>query len=177
MRELLISLITTSAIMVVDITFSSLRAFWRYFVYFLMSLATLWALSDKAQAIEIAPGVFAFDLNKYEGTLSPNERARYVDAINYNEQQAIACYDQAKIKCWWLPDLSDRNRAQYCFNSFMATLAASTPMSKCIHALISMLTNYGLDCLYEWNNINQLLLRSQYHYEMKEFYETVLIKG
>ncbi|CCB85205.1 putative uncharacterized protein [Parachlamydia acanthamoebae UV-7] len=51
-----------------------------------------------------------------------------------------------------------------------------SPQSKLIAAILNLLLQYGLDCLDEWEEIDEKLYRIKYHYEMAEFYQDVLNK-
>ena len=52
-----------------------------------------------------------------------------------------------------------------------------TPQSKLIRSLISLMLNYGLDCMDEWDYINNKLYWAEYHWDMYEFYCNVLVNG
>ncbi|EFB42177.1 MULTISPECIES: hypothetical protein [Parachlamydia] len=45
-----------------------------------------------------------------------------------------------------------------------------SPQSKLIAAILNLLLQYGLDCLAEWEEIDEKLYWIKYHYEMAEFY-------
>ena len=49
------------------------------------------------------------------------------------------------------------------------------PRSKIITAIVNSLVQYGLDCCEEWEYINTKFYWAQYHYEMAEFYESLLL--
>jgi hypothetical protein len=72
--------------------------------------------------------------------------------------------------------MTDREKARTCFTTFLAGVAPGTPMSRIVCCILAALANYGLACLDEWDYINSKLLLSQYHYEMKEFFEECLEK-
>lgn len=177
------SLILTLVLFLLNFAFKKKALLWQYLIYFLAIFFSLWFFSEKVEANEFSRILSSnsvkdiWDEQFYDCSLNDLDRARYVNLINFHQNSAVQNYDAAKVKCWWLPNISDRDKAKYCYTTLLTTLPASTPMSKIVYSLISFLTQYGLNCIDEWNEINQLLLWSQYHYEMKEFYESVLIKG
>lgn len=97
--------------------------------------------------------------------------------MHKSERYAKYHYELAKSKCWWLPDLTDREKARHCFTGGIASFAAGTPQSKIVAIIISLLTGYGLACLDEWNFINDNLMRSEVWWESYEFYKYALEHG
>ena len=95
----------------------------------------------------------------------------FPEKVRFHEENAKRCYDEAKAKCWYLPDIDDRRNADYCFYSASGLLYPGTPMSKLMGVLINLLIQYGIDCTKEWHDINHKLYWAEYHFEMKEFYE------
>lgn len=84
---------------------------------------------------------------------------------------------RAEESCWYLPEVSDSDKAKYCFTSAMAMAAPGTPMSKIIGVILVGLTNYGLDVLEGTEETEKWLMKAEYHFEMKEFFEGVLVNG
>lgn len=150
---------------------------------------------SKAEATEITPPIsheqvikvyyeqFLSDCSKeYERenrkmSLNYTQRQEYMRLCEEHEYYGKLNLSQAKEKCCLFPRVEDRNMAEYCFNTILATISQSTPMSRIVAAIISMFGTYGLNVMREWNEINTHLNYAQYHYEMKEFYEMVLIKA
>ncbi|MGK5595676.1 MAG: hypothetical protein ACSNEK_10025 [Parachlamydiaceae bacterium] len=115
-------------------------------------------------------------LSKIE-CLTAQERTYYEKKVAMHRSNAERTWNNAKNKCWYLPNIQKRKAAQNAFNAIMASFGGATPMSKLVLALLSLLTNYGLDCIEEWHYIEDQLNWCQYHCEMVEFYLTVLEKG
>lgn len=109
-----------------------------------------------------------------DDALTSDQISFYRDKIEFHRQNAERTYNDAKEACWWLPNFDDRKKARYCFASAMAVVGSSSPMSKVIAYILYTLGEYGFACLDEWDYINNKLHWSQYHYEMKEFYEHIL---
>jgi len=109
--------------------------------------------------------------------LSNIERQEFIKKVEFHDKWGKYNLDMAQNKCWWLPDVSDREKAQWCWVTFMGSVAGTTPPSKVVCGLLSFLTQYGLNCIDEWDEIKTLLNWAEYHYNMKEFYENVLVKG
>ena len=105
------------------------------------------------------------------------ERQEFIKKVEFHDKWGKYNLDQAQSKCWWLPNVSDREKAIYCWVTFMGSVAQTTPQSKVVVGLLSFLTLYGIDCVNEWDEIKTLLNWAEYHYNMKEFYENVLVKG
>lgn len=109
--------------------------------------------------------------------LSPTQRTFYEKKLKQHQFDAERTWNNAKNKCWYLPNKSKRSAARSAFNATIATFGAATPMSKLVCALISLLADHGLDCIDEWYYIEEQLQWCQYHCEMVEFYLTVLERG
>ena len=109
--------------------------------------------------------------------LTPQQRAEFVEKMNFHEANAKRTYEDAKARCWWLPNVTDRANARHCFGVLMLSFTASNPQSKAIIMLLAALERYGAAVMDEWDYIENKLNWSKFHYEMKEFYEHILING
>lgn len=109
--------------------------------------------------------------------LTASEKQFYAEKLNFHIANAERTFNDAKNKCWYLPEKTKRDAAKYCINSVACLLVPGSPYSKIIASLISMLKDVGVDMMDEWNYINNKLYWCHYHYEMVEFYLTVLEKG
>lgn len=97
--------------------------------------------------------------------------------MEFHRKNAERTYNDAKRKCWYLPDTDEREKAKQCFAIAGTALIPSDPKSKLITLLITTMIAYGVDCYDEWNNIKTKLNWSKHHYELMEFYQLVIEKG
>jgi hypothetical protein len=109
--------------------------------------------------------------------LSIAERESFKQKIVYHKNQADEYTNLASGLCWALPRKTDRDKSVWCWVTFIASVSQGTPQSKVISGLLAFFCQYGIDCIHEWNDIKTYLNHAEYHYGMKEFYETVLKKG
>lgn len=109
--------------------------------------------------------------------LTDQERTFYEKKVAMHRANAERTWNNAKNKCWYLPNIDKRTASQNAFASVMASFGGTTPMSKLVCSLLALLTTYGIDCISEWHYIEEQLQWCQYHCEMVEFYLTVLEKG
>lgn len=86
------------------------------------------------------------------------------------ERMAKYHYNLAKDKTWWLPNLSDREKGRYCYTTAIAGVFAS-PQYKVVAMVSTLLTQYGLDCIDEWNFIDEHMQQSKAWWESYEFYK------
>ena len=110
---------------------------------------------------------------KYENKTQAPSRAqkeKYKEQYDFHLFNGIRTYEDAKSKCWYLPNINDREKAKYCFTSAIATIGSSSPTAKLVVAISSLLTQYGIDCLSEWEYIENKLYWSNYHFEMCDHY-------
>jgi hypothetical protein len=110
-------------------------------------------------------------------TLTQDQIEMYIEKIEYHEEQAQINMLSAENEVWFLPTCDDKEKAEYCFTTLIASIAAGTPQSKIAAACIAFLAKYGLSCMEQWHTIQTYLHKAKFHYEMKEFYEEVLVKG
>ena len=90
----------------------------------------------------------------------------------YKQHQAAGekLWAEVQIKAWYCPNVQDRDKARYCFTSIFAGITAGTPWSKAMGMCMTMMLNYGLDCMDEWNDIQTDLHWAEYHFELAEHY-------
>lgn len=99
------------------------------------------------------------------------------EKVRFHKSNGIRTFNDAKDRCWYLPKLSHREKARYCFTNIGAVLSNSTPQSKIVATVVITLIQYGLDCTDEWNYIKNKLYWSQYHFEMMEFHQELINQG
>lgn len=189
---LILSISITIIVYILDKIFSKkTRSPYVYLSMFLILTIVNFFFFDKADASEASKFNFEYPIDYIPDAkteisylsilraykLSPKDRKYYEDKVRFHKSNAERTFRDAKNKCWYLPDIDDRDKAKYCFNTGMAAVFAGDPYSKAIAAVASLLLQYGLDCMDEWEYIQNKLHWSQYHYEMMEFYQDVLENG
>lgn len=113
--------------------------------------------------------------NKLAASLDDGmDKQYYLDKIDFHKKNGDRTYQEAKSKCWYLPDVDERERAKECFVVAASALLPSEPRSKLIGLVLSTMVTYGINCYDEWNFINTKLQWAKYHYEMMEFYQQVV---
>lgn len=116
----------------------------------------------------------------YMATNRPGQRSvedlkkEWRDELNMHRREGQRCYDEAQNKCWWLPDVGDRNRARECYQAFIASMGGASLTSKMVLSLLSLLGSYGLDCLEEWEYIEYKLNWAKYHFDLCDHYQNML---
>jgi len=101
----------------------------------------------------------------------------YEDKKRFHKENGDRCFNDAKNMCWWMPDMSMRDKSDYAFRNITILGCPGDPRSKLITALLTTLVQYGADCYEEWANINTKLHWAQYHYEMMELYQKIIADG
>lgn len=115
-----------------------------------------------------------FNIDK---ALSEKDRAYYEKKRQFHKENAERTYQNAKNACWYLPRVSDREKARTCFTTAVGYIAASTPKAKLVILITSLLVEYGLDAMREWEYIEDQLHWCQHHSEMYEFYCDILARA
>lgn len=199
MWDLIEAALLTGAMFIGDIVANSKRGFLYYFYLFIVFFGIIFLFSNKIHAEELGysydgkksfsklQGSFLPDAKKeiemlrifkaqggFQFALSKKDRKFYQEKVKFHKENGEKAYRDAKKKCWWLPDTSDRDKAKYCFTTAISLIAPNNPKSKLMGAILTLLLQYGLDCMDEWNYIQNKLHLSEYHFEMMEFYQEVL---
>lgn len=108
----------------------------------------------------------------HQGQMNPGDCR---EKIEFHQKEAKRLYQEIKDRCWWLPCLDDRKKARKLFNLITPVVAASGITGKVVGTLVVGLGDYCLDCMDEWNYIENKLHWLEYHTEQAEFYENYLL--
>ncbi len=95
----------------------------------------------------------------------------------FHAENSERCLKDAKEACWYLPNVSKREKARQCFTSLGIMLIPAEPKIKIISSLVSALIQYGINCSDEWHYIQDKLYWAQYHAEMYEHYTLLIAHG
>ncbi len=194
MKEVVYSLIVTLAVATGAIVMKQKIRYGFYIFLFIVTLLVRFIFSSAEASVPDRDYFFKWDLSspvpnaKLEidilsellspfAYLTPQQRTFYEKKLKQHQYDAERTWNNAKNKCWYLPNITKRKAAQNAFQATIAAMGGGTPMSMLVLALMSTLTSYGLDCIDEWYYIEEQLSWCQYHCEMVEFYLTVLEKG
>lgn len=156
----------------IDFIFSKLEANDTLFNDVFMSNVELDLQPNTAEEIAILSKL----LSKID-CLTAQERTYYEKKVALHRSNAERTWNNAKNKCWYLPNIEKRKAAQNAFYTIMAYFGGATAMSSLVMSLITLLTTYGIDCIDEWYYIKEQLNWCKHHCEMVEFYEQVLTKA
>jgi hypothetical protein len=103
-----------------------------------------------------------------------SQRLHWKEDYDFHLSNGIRCYEDAKSKCWYLPNIEDREKARYCFTTSIAAVGNANAYCKLVAMVSSLLLQYGLDCMDEWDYIKTKLYWSSYHFELCDHYELLL---
>ena len=106
--------------------------------------------------------------------ISKDDKRRWQEEYEFHMFHAKRTYEDAKLHCWYLPNVTDREKSRYCFNSAISTIGSSTPTGKLVTAIVSLMLQYGLDCMDEWEYIQNKLYWSEYHFDLCEHYQNMI---
>lgn len=143
----------------------------------LMALAISLAITASAGAFEqgYIPGI-TMEGAWYESDYEPPRETvnKWCKLCDDHYTKAIEAEKKAKETSMLLPQGTNRDMANYCFTTFMASFARGTPREKIIGMAIVLLTNYGLQMMDQWQSIIENMHAAKYHYEMKTWYYGLL---
>lgn len=167
------AIILTSTVFISHLVTKQKITKWFILLYLLIGTSTYLLFAEECEEYNFIDWEFLDPCAE----LTPKYRDELITKINFHEANGKRTYEDAKARCWYLPDMTDRKNARTCFTMLVHTFGGTTPMSKVVIAILAALDSYGIACLDEWDYIENKLNWSKYHYEMKEFYEMILIKG
>jgi len=110
----------------------------------------------------------------YYKALSYDDCHTYQQKMKFHKENGDRCFNDAKDRCWYLPNLNYRQNARYCITNAGALVAYGTPQSRLIAVIATTLVQYSIDCCDEWEYIKTKLYWAEYHYEMAEFYQGLI---
>lgn len=114
---------------------------------------------------------------EYYRMLKYSEYSYYIKERDYHYKQAMHHYDQAYMACWYCPRIDHQDKARMCLTSAASMVGSTTPSMMFAVSLMTLLTQYGCECMREWHFIKTNLYECQHHFEMYEFYMDLLAKA
>lgn len=94
----------------------------------------------------------------------------FAEKLKYHKSEAHKYYELAENSCTIFPNVSDQEKASYCFRAAMAALTPTTPGFRIFAMVTSFAIDYGLDMINEWNRIQYYLHEGEFHAQMCNFY-------
>ena len=99
------------------------------------------------------------------------EMDKYLSSAKY-------CYDKAKDRCWWLPNMEHRKASRYLFETIMyAAIPVADAKSRLIFILVKTFVDYGLECMDEWHYIHDKLKWAQWYYQEYEWRQKIWVEN
>lgn len=145
---------------------------WHYYLAFILFVLGIFFVS-RGHSLENPHAIKHIQIHLHKALLYENCKTNKQKYL-FHKENGDRCLEDAKNRCWYLPNLTDRDNARYCWSNAAALLYPGTPVSKVVAVIITTLTQYGIDCNGEWDYIHTKLYWSQYHYEMMEFYKGLI---
>ena len=175
MKDLIQASITTLIILIYNIFYGEKKSFVYYMI--IWSILFFGCLGINKICADIPDAKYEIEYFQMiiPKNLSDKDKKFYKDKRDFHLENAERCYNDAKNKCWYLPNISNRDKGRYCFTTIIVLISPGNQPAKIILGLLNLLGSYGLDCIEEWNYIEEKLKWSSYHYEMYEFYRDLLI--
>lgn len=168
------SLILTSIIWVADILTGGKKSLTKYLLYFLVVLGVSYSFKAHSEAIDIDdnPILTCRYMDSYDDSIDPNDDVWIRWMMHGKHGRKL--YFMASDIVWYMPQTEDTELAK---SAFLTAMAGIVPQSICTRLLamtLTYLTQYGLDSMDKYKTVNNYLSRSQYHFEMYDFYEKVM---
>ena len=101
---------------------------------------------------------------------SASQRQQWQEAYDMHHFNAVRTYNDAYNKVWWLPNLSWRQLGRDAWVAACSMASTKTPCAALVVAFSTMLSQYGLHCLDEWDYIQDKLYWANYHFEQCVLY-------
>lgn len=105
---------------------------------------------------------------------SEQQRKEWQAEYDQHHFDAVRTYNDAYNRIWWLPDLTWRQLGRDAWVSACAVASTKTPSAALVVAFSTMLSQYGLHCLDEWDYIQDKLYWSNYHFQQCAYYANLL---
>lgn len=188
MYPFVFSSIMTAFILLLDLRSKAIQPLYRYLAIFFLFAGILFLFPSKANADIFERTYLCRDYKNQviinlkddtqetkETKKTPHDKRKELmddckERMCYHYEEGVKCLNQAEEACLWFPESSDIEKARFCFTTFFATLAPSTPKDKALAALLAMCMQYGDFVSREWQFIDTKLHQAKYHFEMEEHY-------
>lgn len=159
--------------------------FTRLLVVLLLLLGIFFLSRDKANAYEslciprsMIPTTHYYDNvgNYTQGNVKKQKALmqEWKKEYKFHEDNGNRCYKDAKSRAWYIPSISDRDKAKNCFVTAITALGASTPTSKLLCMVLSGFTQISIACIDEYIYIEMKLNWAQYHFDMCDHYSNLI---
>lgn len=94
-----------------------------------------------------------------------NQKQQWQEAYDNHHFHAVRTYNDAYNRVWWLPNLTWRQLGRDAWVAACSMASTKTPTSALVVAFSTMLSQYGLHCLDEWDYIEEKLYWSKFHFD------------
>lgn len=140
------------------------------------AVGTFYMLKSYAHAELVRPHNQKLFLHEARTYTPPTlaQRQAWQEKYDFHLKNGIRCYNEAKDKAWYLPNLTDREKARYCYTSLSAVTLCTSACSACAAAIITLFTQYGLDAIDQYHYIENKLNWSRYHFDMCDHYHALM---
>jgi len=105
---------------------------------------------------------------------SASQRQKWQDEYDMHHFNGVRTYNDAYNRIWFLPNLTLRQLGRDAWVSACAMAGTKTPGQALVMAFATMLSQYGLHCLDEWDYIADKLYWSEYHFGQCAHYASLL---
>ena len=95
---------------------------------------------------------------------SASQRQNWLEEYDMHQFNAIRTYNDAYNRIWFIPNLTLRQLGRDAWVSACSMAGTKTPGQALVMAFVTMLSQYGLHCLDEWDYIADKLYWSEYHF-------------
>lgn len=189
MQTLILSTFISLLVLLMDLKAKCYKYAYKYIALFFL-LAGIGYFSDamKLQASEITP-YYRYLRSKEEAgiTLTVKNETRkktkkelqkeYIETCwekaHYHFEEGCKCLKEAEEISLLFPDIPDFDKAKLCQFNFIAALAPGDPTFRAITIALTLVGQYSMLFVDEWNKFKNLLLRSKSHFEMEEHYRLI----
>lgn len=105
------------------------------------------------------------------------EKQQFLAKAEYHRAEGRQCYEDADNMCWYIPRKNDKDMAMILFASCVSAIGKGTLQTIAISSLVTLLSESVIATWEQWDEMNTLLLKAQYHYEMREHYKMLAEKS
>ena len=105
---------------------------------------------------------------------SQSQKVKWQEAYDNHHFNAVRTYNDAYNRVWFLPNLTWRQIGRDAWVAACSMASTKSPTAALVVAFSTMLSQYGLHCLDEWDYIADKLYWSQYHFEQCQYYADLL---
>jgi len=189
MHTLILAIFVTATTLLLDVRAKCTQPLYRYItIFFLVAGLGYFFDGMKAEASEIQdycrylrskeePVMFIIVKDETKKKTKQDLQKDYIEICwqkaHYHYEEGCKCLKEAEEVSLLFPEIPEFDKSKFCLVNIIAGLNPGSPTYRVINITLTVVGQYALMFMDQWNNFKSLLLQSKSHFEMEEHYRMI----